>query len=249
MQLDTDAIVCSIRSHGEHGTIVRMLTPEHGLVAAYVRGGRGRRMRPVLIPGNLVLAQIRSRTETQLPQATVELAQSRASLLGEPLQASAIEWATALIASALPERQACPQIYQALSGLLDAIEAARGHAGRILTFGSGEGADVRAAYQRDHRLENGLAQFTPTSTRLPLPVCTRTPAGVPTRGDSTAPPPTLSRRANPPPSRRPIRHPGDGLLSSPGPRECPQADRETPAHRRERQAGPSPRSEPDRRWR
>ena len=65
MQFDTDAIVCSIRSHGEHGTIVRMLTPGHGLVAAYVRGGRGRRMRPVLIAGNLVLAQIRSRTEMQ----------------------------------------------------------------------------------------------------------------------------------------------------------------------------------------
>lgn len=124
MQFDTDAIVCSVRSHGEHGTIVRMLTPGHGLVAAYVRGGRGRRMRPVLIAGNLVLAQIRSRTETQLPQATVELAHSRASLLGEPLQSSAIEWTTALVASALPERQACPPIYQALAGLLDAIEAA-----------------------------------------------------------------------------------------------------------------------------
>jgi DNA repair protein RecO (recombination protein O) len=77
-----------------------------------------------LIAGNLVLAQIRARTETQLPQATVELAHSRASLLCEPLQSSAIEWTTALVASALPERQACPPIYQALAGLLDAIEAA-----------------------------------------------------------------------------------------------------------------------------
>jgi DNA repair protein RecO (recombination protein O) len=124
MQFETQAIVCSIRSHGEHGTIVRVLTPEHGLVAAYVRGGRGTRMRPVLIAGNLVSAQLRSRTESQLPQATIELAHSRAPLMSEPLQSSAIEWASALVASALPERQAYPRIYQALAGLLDAVEAA-----------------------------------------------------------------------------------------------------------------------------
>lgn len=124
MQLDTEAIVCSIRSHGEHGTIVRLLTPAHGLVAAYVRGGRGRRMRPVLIPGNLVAAQLRSRTESQLPQASVELLHSRASLMSEPLQASAIEWVSALVTSTLPELQGYSRIYDALTGLLDAVEAA-----------------------------------------------------------------------------------------------------------------------------
>jgi DNA repair protein RecO (recombination protein O) len=124
MQFDSEGIVCAIRSHGEHGTVVRLLTPEHGLVAAYVRGGRGRRLRPILIPGNLVSAQLRSRTESQLPQATIELAHSRAPMLGEPLQSAAIEWVTALVASALPERQAYPQIYQALCGVLDAVDAA-----------------------------------------------------------------------------------------------------------------------------
>jgi DNA repair protein RecO (recombination protein O) len=124
MQLQTEAIVCAIRSHGEHGTIVRLFTPHHGLIASYVRGGRGRRMRPVLIPGNVVSAQLRSRTDAQLPQATIELAHSRAPLLGEPLQSAAIEWVTALVASALPERQAYPRVYQAMSGLLGAIDAA-----------------------------------------------------------------------------------------------------------------------------
>jgi DNA repair protein RecO (recombination protein O) len=124
MQVQTEAIVCATRGHGEHGTIVRLLTPEHGLVAAYVRGGRGRRMRPVLIPGNLVSAQLRWRTESQLPQASVELERSRAPMLGEALQSAAIEWVTALIASALPERQAYPRVYQAAAGLLGAIDAA-----------------------------------------------------------------------------------------------------------------------------
>ncbi len=124
MQIGTDAIVCGVRSHGEHGAVVRMLTPEHGLVAAYVRGGRSRRMRPVLIPGNLVSAQLRSRTESQLPQAVIELAHSRAPMFSEPLPAGGIEWATALVAAALPERQPYPRLYEAMAGLLDAIEAA-----------------------------------------------------------------------------------------------------------------------------
>lgn len=124
MQIESEAIVCSVRAHGEHGTVVRLLTEEYGLVAAYVRGGRGRRMRPVLVPGNLVAAQLRWRTEVQLPQAIVELAHSRAAILSEALPSAAIEWTTALVASALAERQAYPRIYQALTGLLDAIEAA-----------------------------------------------------------------------------------------------------------------------------
>ena len=49
---------------------------------------------------------------------------SRGPLLGEPLPAAAIEWATALTATALPEAQPYPRLYQALDGLLAAIEAA-----------------------------------------------------------------------------------------------------------------------------
>lgn len=122
--METPAIVCALLSHGEHGAVVRLMTPEHGLQPAYVRGARGRRMRPVLIPGNLVQARFSSRTDSQLAQAEVELAHSRGPLLGEPLPAAAIEWVTALTATALPEAQSYPRLYQALDGLLSAVEAA-----------------------------------------------------------------------------------------------------------------------------
>jgi DNA repair protein RecO (recombination protein O) len=124
MRIEAPAIVCGLRSHGEHGAVVRVMTAEHGLQAAYVRGARGKRMRPVLIAGNLVQARLRSRTEAQLPQAEIELAHSRGPLLGEPLSAAAMEWATALTATALPEGQPYPRLYEALDGLLSAIEAA-----------------------------------------------------------------------------------------------------------------------------
>ena len=124
MRFTTPAIVCALRAHGEHGAVVRLMTRDHGLLAAYVRGARGRRMRPVLMAGNMVEANLSARTDTQLPQATVELVHSRGPLLREPLPAAAIDWATVLVATALPEGQAYPAIHDGLEGLLDAVEAA-----------------------------------------------------------------------------------------------------------------------------
>jgi DNA repair protein RecO (recombination protein O) len=124
MRFSTPAIVVALRPHGEHGGIVRLMTPDDGLQAAYVRGARGRRLRPVLMPGNQVEATLSARTEAQLPQGAVELVHSRGSLLGEPLPAVAIDWACALTATALPEGQPYPRLYAALDGLLAAVEAA-----------------------------------------------------------------------------------------------------------------------------
>ena len=124
MRISTPAIVVALRPHGEHGAVIRLMTPDHGLQAAYVRGARGRRLRPVLLAGNQVEAALSARTETQLAQGTVELLHSRGPLLQEPLPAAAIDWITALTATVLPEGQPYPRIYQALDGLLAAIEAA-----------------------------------------------------------------------------------------------------------------------------
>src|SRR5690242_12385590 len=124
MQLRAEALIVAVRGHGEHGAIARALTAEHGLLAGYVRGGHSRRLRPVLQPANVVLGEWRARTEDQLAQLTVELVHSRAPLFGEPLPAAALDWVTALTAAALPEGHPYPAIHAALSGVLDAIEAA-----------------------------------------------------------------------------------------------------------------------------
>jgi DNA repair protein RecO (recombination protein O) len=121
MQVRAPAIVCAIRPHGETAGIVRLLTADHGMVAGYVAGARGRVLRPVLIPGNLVEAELRARSASQLPFARLELVQSRGPWLSEPLPAAAIGWITSLVASTLPERQPYPALYQALCALLDAV--------------------------------------------------------------------------------------------------------------------------------
>lgn len=121
MNLRALAILCSVRAHGEHGAIVRLMTPEHGLVAAYVPGAKGRELRPVLIPGNAVSAELRARSATQLPTARLELVTSRGPWLGEPLASAGIGWATALTAATLPEGHPYPALHEALSALLEAI--------------------------------------------------------------------------------------------------------------------------------
>lgn len=137
MQFRAPAIVCALRPNGETGAVARLLTADHGLVAGYVAGARGRQMRPVVIPGNLVEADLRSRSDTMLPFARLELLESRGPWLSEPLPAAAIGWVTALTAAALPERQPHPALYDALAALLTAVchaPSARGWAPALLGY-------------------------------------------------------------------------------------------------------------------
>lgn len=137
MQLRAPAIFLAARHHGETAVIARMLTEDHGMVAGYVAGGRGRQMRPVVIPGNLVAADLRARSDSQLPFARLELVSSRGPWLSEPLPAAAIQWVCALTATVLPERNPYPPLYSALSALLEAVchaPSARGWLGALVTY-------------------------------------------------------------------------------------------------------------------
>ncbi len=134
MLIRAEALVCATRAHGEHGAVVRVMTADHGLIAGYVAGARGRELRPVLIPGNSLAIELRARGGSQLPAIRVELVTSRAPWLSEPLPAAGIGWATTLTAAALPEGHAYPALHAALGAALDAIchaPSARGWA-RVL---------------------------------------------------------------------------------------------------------------------
>ncbi len=137
MNIRAPAILVASRAHGESAAIARMLTEEHGLVAGYVAGGRGRRLRPVMIPGNSIEAELRSKSDNQLPFARIELSESRGPWMTEPLPAAAITWVCALTATALPERNPYPSLYQALNALLGAIchaPSARGWLSVLVTY-------------------------------------------------------------------------------------------------------------------
>ncbi len=137
MHISALATVCGVSSHGENGAIVRALSEEHGLIAGYVSGARSRTLRPVLIAGNRINGEWRTRPGANLAGLKVELVTSRASLMTEPLANAGISWATALTAATLPEAHPYPNVYAALDGLLSAIEhapAARGWASAMARF-------------------------------------------------------------------------------------------------------------------
>ncbi len=121
MNLSAPAILIASRPHSETAVIARLLTEEYGLVAGYVAGGRGRQLRPVLIPGNLVALELRAKSANQIPFARLELVESRGPWLSEPLPAAAIQWACALTATTLPEQNPYPSLYQGLTALLNAV--------------------------------------------------------------------------------------------------------------------------------
>lgn len=137
MHLNTQAIVCAVLGHGEHGAIARLMTHEAGLLPGYVRGGRSRRLRPVLLPGNMVQAEYRARVPEQLAQLSVELVHSRAPLLAERLPATATDWLTTLTAATLPEGQPYPALFDTLEAVLSAVESAnsaRGWAPSVIRY-------------------------------------------------------------------------------------------------------------------
>src|SRR4051812_49962880 len=65
MEWTDDGIVLGVRRHGESSAIVELLTRGHGRHLGLVRGGAGKRMRPLLQPGNSVRAVWRARLRQQ----------------------------------------------------------------------------------------------------------------------------------------------------------------------------------------
>jgi DNA repair protein RecO (recombination protein O) len=123
VHLEASAIVCALLPLGETGTVVRFLTPDAGLVAGFVHGGRSRKLRPVLQPGNAVALTLKGRSDTQLATATVELARARSALATTASALATLEWLTTLTATALAEAVPHPPLYDTLDAIIDAIAA------------------------------------------------------------------------------------------------------------------------------
>ena len=179
MRLRAPAIVLAARPHGETGAVTRLLTAEHGLVAAYVAGGRGRQMRAVMVPGNRVALDCEARAGRGLPFARLELEASRAALMTEPLAAAAVNWSCALTAAALPEHHPYPALHAALEALLEAVAlapSARGWLGglnayealllRDLGYGGGERGCAVAQTELTALLEALAAREAPLTQLL-----------------------------------------------------------------------------------
>ena len=122
MQWSDDALVLGCRSHGEAAVILELMTREHGRHLGIVHGGRSKRLRPVLQPGNSVGVTWRARLDEHLGHYAVEPDRLRsASLIGAPLALYAIG-ALALHLRLLPERDPHPDLFAAATVVLDHLE-------------------------------------------------------------------------------------------------------------------------------
>lgn len=122
MEWTDDAIVLSVRGHGETGAILEALTREHGRHMGLVRGGASRRSKPTLQPGNSIHVHWRARLEDHLGSYVAELTRARAGDMLENRAALAgLNAFAAIAAAAMPEREAHAPVFNAAEILLDAI--------------------------------------------------------------------------------------------------------------------------------
>ena len=124
MQWTDDAIFLGASPHGETSVIAEVFTRFHGRRRALVRGGRGRRLRPALQPGNLLRVTWQGRLEEQLGSFTVEPVKLHAGRIIS--DSFALAGLVALVSDLhlLPERDAQPSLHEGALLILDNLEDA-----------------------------------------------------------------------------------------------------------------------------
>ena len=112
MQWTDEGIVLSVRMHGETSAIAEVFTRQHGRALGLVRGGRSRRIRPVLQVGNHVEVTWKARLAEHLGQMTLELRRGYAAeALDNRLELAGLSSMCALLRH-LPERDPHRNLYE-----------------------------------------------------------------------------------------------------------------------------------------
>lgn len=112
MNWSDEAIVLSVRAHGETAAVVELLTRQHGRHMGLVHGGRSRKLRPVLQTGNHVEVTWKARLAEQLGHVTLELRRGYAAESMDDARALAALTSLAALARLLPERDPHPNMFE-----------------------------------------------------------------------------------------------------------------------------------------
>ena len=124
MEWTDEAIILSVRPHGETSAVVTLLTPTHGRHAGLVAGGQGQKAKTTLQAGNRIKAAWRARLQEQLGFYTLDLLTSHAAAWMEnPEILAIIVSACAVTEASLPERQPMGGVYAGLATLFSLPDA------------------------------------------------------------------------------------------------------------------------------
>ena len=178
MDWSADGYILGARKHGETSAIIDVFTRDKGRHPGLVRGGVGRRMRPILQPGNHVTVEWRGRLEDQLGYYTLEAIDSRAAeLMEERLSLAGLNALCVMTRELLPERESYPALYDVFSIVVSQLDNpevwpalyVRWESGLLAALGYGLDLTECAA---TGRLDN-LTHVSPRSGRA---VCTEAAA-------------------------------------------------------------------------
>lgn len=122
MEWHDEGIILGTRCHGETSAIVEAMTQGHGRHLGLVRGGRSRRMQPLLQPGNRVELTWRARLDEHLGTFKVEpLALNAARLLAGATGVYGVQMLAAHL-RLLPERDPHAGLYRTLSVIIGHLD-------------------------------------------------------------------------------------------------------------------------------
>jgi DNA repair protein RecO (recombination protein O) len=114
MRWSDDGIFLSGRPHGETSVIANIFTRANGRTPGLVKGGRSRRLRPLLQTANGLHVDWRARLDDQLGVYTVELTEPTAARILDDKIALAGANSLVSLLQVLPERDPHPKLYDAL---------------------------------------------------------------------------------------------------------------------------------------
>src|SRR6202140_1164985 len=134
MEWGDEGIVLGGRRHGESSAIVELLTRGHGRHLGRVRGGAGKRMRPMLQPGNSVTAVWRARLDEHLGYYAIEGTKLRAATVLASSHAVYGVTHLASLARLLPERDPHEDIYEMLDRTLEDFDDIGEAAAHLIRF-------------------------------------------------------------------------------------------------------------------
>ncbi|MEO1542547.1 MAG: DNA repair protein RecO [Pseudomonadota bacterium] len=125
MQWEDEGIVLSVRPHGETVAVCELFTRGHGRHLGLVHGGRSRKKRPTLQPGNHVDAVWKARLSEHLGSMSVELQRGyAATAMSDPIALNGLQSLTWLL-RLMPERDPFASLYEVtlfVLGYLDDVD-------------------------------------------------------------------------------------------------------------------------------
>lgn len=134
MDWQDEGLILGVRKHGETSAIVELMTLEHGRHMGLVRGGRSKRMRPVLQAGNFVRANWHARLEDHLGTYSLEATDLHAAaLMVDPAAVFGIQTLASHL-RLLPERDPHPGLYRASRVLVENLEQSEIAASLMIRF-------------------------------------------------------------------------------------------------------------------